>query len=259
MAPKDLGHWQLSTVLHIHRVLSAAFERARKWKLIAENPCKDASAPTPNKSRVKAFAADQVTQLLAAAERDPETYAVTALFLSCGLRRSEVIGLAMDAVDLDAGTLEVRRVVVAVKHKPVLRERPKTDSSRRVIAMPAALVDLLREQKGRVLATALKWGKGYQREPMFLFPGLAGAPMDPQSLTHRMRQVMRRAKVVGPSPCHAWRHTSATSLLHAGQNLKTVQSRMGHSTPAITMSLYVHPVAEQDRAAAEHFGNVLKR
>jgi integrase len=114
-------------------------------------------------------------------------------------------------------------------------------------------------QKARVQAIALKWGKGYQREPMLLFPGLAGAPMAPQGLTHRMRQVMRRAKVTGPSPCHAWRHTSATALLDAGQNIKTVQARLGYSTPAITLSLYTHAVDERDRAAADHFDQALKR
>jgi integrase len=94
---------------------------------------------------------------------------------------------------------------------------------------------------------------------MLVFPGLAGAPMLPQSLTDRMRQVMRRAKVTGPSPCHAWRHTSATALLDAGQNIKTVQARLGHSTPAITLALYVHPVDQRDRTAADHFDQALKR
>ena len=192
--------------------------------MIGENPAKDATAPTPSKSRVKAFTADQVTQLLAAAERDVETYAITALFLACGLRRSEVLGLAWDCVDFDRGTIEIRRTVVQVDHKPVMREQAKTDSSMRTVAIPEALADLLREQKARVQALALKWGKGYQRDPLLVFPSLAGAPMMPMSLTLRMRQVMRRAVVVGPSPCHAWRHTSATALLHAGQNLKTVQS-----------------------------------
>ena len=247
------------TVLHVHRVLSAALQQARKWRMIGENPAKDATAPTPSKSRVKAFTPDQVTQLLAAAARDVETYALTALFLACGLRRSEVLGLAFDCVDLDRGTIEIRRTVLQVDHQPVMRDQAKTDSSMRTVTIPAALVDLLREQKARVQAMALKWGKGYQRDPMLVFPGLAGAPMMPMSLTLRMRQVMRRAGVVGPSPCHAWRHTSATVLLHAGQNLKTVQSRLGHSTPAITMTLYVHPVDEQDRSAADHFGAILKR
>jgi integrase len=245
------------TVLHVHRMLHCALDRARNWKFIAENPAKDASAPTPTKSTVKAFTADQVQQLLAAAESDPETFAITALFLTCGLRRSEVLGLAFDAVDLEAGTLTIMRTVVNVDHAPVVRERAKTESSLRTIAIPAALVELLREQKMRVMAVAIKWGKGYQREPLLVFPGLAGAPMVPSSLTYRMRQVMRRAGVVGPSPCHAWRHTSATALIDAGQNIKIVQARLGHSTPAITMALYVHATKERDREAAEHLGTVL--
>jgi integrase len=247
------------TVLHIHRVLHTALERARKWKMIGENPAKDARAPTPQRARVKNFDAGQVEKLLTAAKRDPETYVITALLLTCGPRRSELLGLAWDCIDLDAATLTIRRTVVEVGHAPVLREQTKTDGSERTIAIPAALVDLLREQKTRVLATALKWGKGYRRDPLFVFPGLAGEPMSPQSLTLRMRQVMRRARVEGLSPCHAWRHTSATALLHAGQNIKTIQARLGHSTPAITMGLYVHPAEEADRSAADHFGAILER
>ena len=94
------------TVLHIHRVLHTALERARKWKLIGENPARDASAPSPQKARVKNFDAEQVEKLLAAARRDAETYAITALFLACGLRRSELLGLAFDCVDLDGATLD---------------------------------------------------------------------------------------------------------------------------------------------------------
>jgi integrase len=247
------------TVLHVHRVLHTALDRARKWKLIGENPARDATAPSPAKSRVKAFTPEQVERLLAAAERDPETYLLTALFLACGLRRSEVLGLAWDAVDLDAATLEIRRTVVAVDCQPVMRERAKTESSFRSVTMPAALVDLLREQKVRVQAAALKWGRGYRREPMLVFPGLAGEPMKPMSLTLRMRQVMRRANVIGLSPCHAWRHTSATSLLHAGQNIKVISERLGHSDVRITLSLYTHAQEEHDRAAADHFGTIIKR
>jgi integrase len=248
------------SVLNVHRVLHNGLDQARKWKLISENPAKDAKAPSPRKSRVKSFGREQVDRLLATAERDPETYVITALFLACGLRRSELLGLAWDAVNLDAATLEVRRTVIEINHGPVMREATKTDDSFRTIAIPPTLVTLLRDQKARVQAAALKWGKGYQREPMLAFPGLAGAPMVPSSLTTRMRQVMRRADVAGLSPCHAWRHTCATSLIHhAKENLKTVQARMGHSTPAITMALYVHPETEQDRAAANHFEDMIRR
>ena len=90
----------------------------------------------------------------------PRLLAITALFLACGLRRSELLGLAFDCVDLDGATLTIRRTVVEVGHAPVLREQGKTANSERTIAIPAALVDLLRGQKTRVQATALKWGEG---------------------------------------------------------------------------------------------------
>ncbi len=39
------------TVLNIHRVISNALEQARRWKMIAENPAKDARAPTPRRQQ----------------------------------------------------------------------------------------------------------------------------------------------------------------------------------------------------------------
>ena len=39
------------------RPVSAALQQAKKWKMIGDNPAKDATAPTPSKSRVKAFTA----------------------------------------------------------------------------------------------------------------------------------------------------------------------------------------------------------
>jgi len=47
-------------VLHVHRVLHTALEQARKWKLISENPARDATAPSPAKAPVRAFTATEV-------------------------------------------------------------------------------------------------------------------------------------------------------------------------------------------------------
>jgi integrase len=245
------------TVLHVHRVMHTALEQARKWKLIGENPARDATAPSPAKAPVRAFTAAEVQRLLSAAAGDRIMTTVISLLLVTGIRRSELLGLAWDAVDLDAGTITIRRAVIQVKNVPVLREQPKTEAGWRVIGLSAGVVDLLRRQKAHVLETALAWGKGYQREPFFCFPSWGGAPMLPMDMTIRLRQVMRQAKVADRQPTHGWRHTSATLLIHSGENVKTVQTRLGHSTPAITMALYVHPTEEADRSAAEFLGSLL--
>jgi integrase len=211
------------------------------------------------RSRARAFTTDEVRRLLDVAAADPTTRAMVATLLTCGLRRSELIGLAFDAIDFEVGTLEVKRVGIEVGHRAVIRERAKSESSARKLKIPPALVALLKAQLVRVQKMMLEWGREYQRKPLLVFPGLAGVPMLPQSVTDRMRALLRRAKITGAQPCHGWRHTAATSLLDSGQNVKTAQARLGHSTPAITLALYVHPVEERDAEAAEHFGKLIER
>jgi integrase len=125
--------------------------------------------------------------------------------------------------------------------------------------MPLALADLLRVHKTRILERALAFGREYCRDPLMCFPGFGGSPMDPQRLTIRLRRLMHKAGIKGRSPCHASRHFSATTLLHATGNLKIVQVRLGHVSAAFTMATYVHAVEKQDREAADHLGTILTR
>ena len=53
------------------------------------------------------------------------------------------------------------------------------------------------------------------------------------------------------------RHTAATLLLGNGVDVKTVQTRLGHSTSAITLDFYAHAIPANDRAAADLMGGIL--
>jgi integrase len=245
------------SVLHVHRLLHAALGQARKWKLIAYNPASDATAPTVPFRQARGFTATEVTKLLELAGTDPEATTMLALLLTTGVRRSELLGLAFDALDLDAGTISVRRAVTEVRDKAVLREIPKSKSAWRTLSIPPEVVALVRAQKARVLELALQWGAEYSREPMFLFPGLAGVPMRPMSVTERLRQLRRRAGIIGVQPVHGWRHSTASLLIAGGTDVKTTQARLGHSTPTITLRLYTDVVDERDRAAGERLAGYL--
>jgi integrase len=245
------------SVLHVHRLLHTALGQARKWKLIAYNPAADATAPTVPFEQARGFTAAEITRLLELARPDLETSAMLALLLTTGLRRSELLGLALDTVDLDAGTVTIRRAVTEVRGKAVLREVPKSKSAQRTLSIPPEVVALLRVQKARVLELALQWGAEYSREPMFLFPGLAGVPMRPMAVTERLRQLCRRAKITDVQPVHGWRHATASLLIAVGTDVKTTQARLGHSTPTITLRLYADVVDERDRAAGARLAGYL--
>jgi integrase len=253
------GGLSRQTVRLVHRALTAALRKARKRKLILQNPADDASPPTATKSRVKAFSTAQVAVLLRAAEAtDPETYALACVLLICGLRRSEVCGLTTDSVDFDAGLLVVRRTVIEAGSRLVERERGKSKAAMRTLSIPSVLTEILRAQKVRVLERALAWGATYKRTPAYLFPDVDGGPMLPQRLTRRMRALMRAAGIKGRSPVHAWRHTSGSQLYDITRDAKTVQQRLGHAKVNTTLEYYVHSSPERDQEAAVHLGRLLE-
>jgi integrase len=248
------------SVLHVHRLLHTALAQARRWRLIGSNPAADARAPMVPFKQARGFTTDEIARLLTAAgdpAGDPQDVVILALLLTTGVRRSELLGLTWDSVDLETGTLSVRRTVTEVRCRPVVREIPKSKQSRRTLSIPPAVIALLREQRARVNAQVLAWGKDYTRDPFFCFPGPAGAPWRPLLLTARLRRLCRRAEVTNVQPVHGWRHAAATLMIADGADVKTTQARLGHSTPTITLALYVDKVDERDRAAGERLAGYL--
>lgn len=56
---------------------------------------------------------------------------------------------------------------------------------------------------------------------------------------------------------HMLRHTQATLLIHAGVDMKTVQSRIGHESITTTLDIYGHASAASDAKASDAFSAVL--
>ena len=56
---------------------------------------------------------------------------------------------------------------------------------------------------------------------------------------------------------HELRHTRATQLLANGVDVKTVQTRLGHTSASITLGWYAHAIPEKDHEAADLLGAIL--
>ena len=52
-------------------------------------------------------------------------------------------------------------------------------------------------------------------------------------------------------PYHGLRHTSATLLIAAHQDVRTVSNRLGHAQASTTMNIYAHALKECDRTASD--------
>jgi integrase len=165
--------------------------------------------------------------------------------LSCyGMRRSEVLGLRWGAVDLDTGTLSVRRSRVAVGSEAV-EGAPKSRRSRRDLPLPADVTEALRTLRQRQRAEALALGVGWSDDRL-VAAREDGTPLRPESYTDefqrlRSRAGLRRIKL------HGLRNTSVSLMLDQGHPPHIVAAWHGHD-PAVALSIYSDVKADELRA-----------
>ena len=239
------------SVLHVHRVLHTALERARKWKLIGENPARDASAPSVRKSSVRAFYQDEVDRLLAAAATNRETHTIVATLLITGIRRSELLGLAWDAIDLDQGSLTIKRVSASTTPRCCA-----TSPNRELGAdaqHPAAAGRTAPDPEGACPGERADLGQGLSHEPMFVFPRPDGEPRaDPD----RDDRPAAPGDAPGPGSRDAGLPTHGGTPLPPCWSAPAATSRrcaagLGRSSPVIPREpLRASPLQEHDAACS---------
>ena len=130
-------------------VLKAATGWALETGLVGLDPLAGYRRPRAQtaKGAGAAWTADEARAFLASVSDDRLVTAWT-LLLTRGLRRGELAGLKWDAVDLDAGSLQITRTRVLVDGEPV-DSVPKTDAGRRTIPLDQSLVASLKSHKTR--------------------------------------------------------------------------------------------------------------
>lgn len=174
-----------------------------------------------------------------------------------GLRRAELLALRWLDVDLATGILNVRRNYVRVTGRAIEKDT-KTHQMRRISLDPAT-VEVLAEHRQRYETLAQQISI-VPTDQAFLFSHAPAhdRPYNPSAVTHRYSDMC--AKLGIASHLHALRHYSATALLTAGVDRRTVAGRLGHGGGgATTLRVYAAWVGESDRQAAEILGGRVQR
>jgi integrase len=147
------------------------------------------------------------------------------LVMVTGMRRAELLALRWTDVDLAAGMLSIRRNYVRSGRQRIEKDT-KTHQMRR-IALDAETVAVLVANRGRYEQQAQTVGvKPAIDTFLFSYHSLHEIPADPSGVSHRYGQMCAQLGI--DSHLHALRHYSATELLTAGVDLRTVAGRLGH-------------------------------
>jgi site-specific recombinase XerD len=183
---------------------------------IQRDPARALRTPKKREALPDVLDRRELARLLGATERDDvgkrkhdgkreRDHLLLALFAYAGLRRSELLGLDWQDVDLERRLLNVRKA---------------KDGRQRTLPIHPALEPLFTDYL-QIRAGDL--------EPA-LFVGVQGKRLSQTILTQTFLRYARAAGVTERKPVtpHTLRHVFASELLYAGANLRQIQELLGH-------------------------------
>jgi integrase len=236
------------TAKMVRSVLSGILGHAARHDAIASNPVRDAGRiSVESTGKPRALTVEQAQALRSALRVDElavrRDVVDLAEFLLCtGLRIGEAVAVVWDAVDLDAGTVEVRGTVVRIKGQGlIIKPAPKTKAGFRVLQLPQWAVCALTQRKAR---TDLTTGPS---DPVFC--AQLGGLRDPSNTHADLRDAFDQAGF-GWVSSHTFRKTVATWMDQAGLSARAAADQLGHAQPSMTQDVYFGRKARVTGAAA---------
>jgi integrase len=237
-----------NTVRNIHTILSGAYTRAVRWRWIGTNPVSQAQQPSPTAPDPRPPSAAQAARIVSEAWKDPDWGMVVWLAMTTGARRGELCALRWNNIDFATGVLDVQTSIGELN--TVMWEKDtKTHQRRRIVVDPQTLA-LLRAYLHHIALRAAALDIELPEDSFVFSRSPDGSTwLKPSSVTQRYSRMCER--LGWDMHVHQLRHYSATELITAGVDIRTVAGRLGHSGGGTTtLKVYSAWVAEADQRAA---------
>ena len=199
-----------------------------RTRILQENPVADIEYPKIRKSLPKYLTMDQAKALLQAVEGPNQIrdYAILMIFLNCGIRRSELVGLNLSDVYED----RLRVVGKGNKERIVYFGAPCRKA-----------IDAYLEQRKKLILT----------DNRALFGSRNGNRISVTAVHRLVEKALKQAGLDATQfSAHKLRHTAATMMLSGGVDVKTVQEVLGHEN-LNTTQIYTHIESTELKIAAE--------
>jgi integrase len=249
------------TVRHHRQTLAQVVDEAVKMGALVGNPVRSVKPLRVTDSEGVALDRDETRALLAAA-RDHRLGAAVALLFLQGWRVSEVLGLAWEDVDLDAGTALVQRASVYIDGRGQQLGPPKTDGARGEHWLMPTVVALLKQRRAlqdEERAAAPRWATiTYAGEQINLvFTNPVGGLVLRQAVAKVVKQAAKTAGIAADLGTHTGRRTVVTTLFVDGDEpLEDIARFVGHARPATTAG-YVKRLGRRPLAVAKRAASIL--
>jgi integrase len=235
------------SLLKIHAILNGAGKRAVRWGWIGRNPFELAESISVPHSDPRPPTAAQAAAIAEEAWRDLDWGMLVWVAMTTGARRGELCALRWDRVDFNTGVLHIRSSV-GQRGARTWEKDTKTHQQRR-ITLDTQTVALLAAYQLHCVERA-GFGATMPGDARIFSPMPDGSMwIKPDTVSQRYERMC--ARLGWDMHIHQLRHYSATELIAAGVDVRTVAGRLGHGGGGTTtLKVYSAFVAEADQRAA---------
>lgn len=213
-------------------LLSSAYKMAIRNKMLTVNPCDAVIIPKQKKPDIVVLTRDEVNDFVDALEDTTLDLRVCyELALFCGLRRSEIMGLMNNDVNVLWRTIKVQRTRHRIHCEDIIQDM-KTEQSRAVVSVPEfVMYDIVRLMKE------------HEEDPYIENPFLIQYASEPMRPDYAKRQIKEFTKSHGlpDVTLHGLRHTFASMLNASGEfDIAEISAALRHSNIGTTLNIYTH-------------------
>lgn len=235
----------IGTIKKILVTLGQIMTYAARHGYIDHNPVREAERPRGNgekeEGKIRVLTPVEINALLNSVE-DKKYQTLFMLAIFSGARQGELLGLKWSDVDWENSQIHIQRTFNNGRWYDV-----KTAASNRRIDIGPFMMAKLKEWKLACPPNALG----------LVFPNSAGNPINHNNLVNRHYQPALKDAGLPIIRFHDLRHTYASLLIEQGENIKYIQTQLGHSSPSVTLNIYAHLMQSINREAANRLENAI--
>lgn len=235
------------TIRKILVSLGQIFAYAVRHKYIEHNPLRDAERPRTTgktkKRKIRILSVDEINTFLNSV-KSQKYQTLFRLAIFSGARQGELLGLKWSDLDWGNNQVHIQRTF----NNQAWYDTKTATSNRKIDLGPS------------MIAALKMWQKVCQPNDLnLMFPNKAGGPINDGNMRYRyFMTAIKKINLKGVR-FHDLRHTYASLMIEQGENIKYIQSQLGHSSPTVTLNVYAHLMKPSNQRAACRLENTVLR
>ena len=222
------------TIVTFNQVMNYAV----RHKYLDYNPVRDAERPRDQgeeeDSPIKILTISDINAFIDAPE-DQKYQTLFMLAIMSGARQGELLGLKWTDIHWVNNQIHIQRTFNKGRWY-----KPKSKASNRKIDLGPVMMSGLKKWKLACPPNKLD----------LVFPNEVGGPIDQSKLLKKYFFPALKKAGIERIRFHDMRHTFASLLIEQGENIKYIQSQLGHASPMMTLNVYAHLMKSVNQEAA---------